>query len=224
MINTEQYQRISTVLPFLKSAEPQMLREFQQVASLMRIPAGRDVFVEGDRVDGIALLISGVVRVYKISESGREITLYRFGLGESCILTANAILKQIDFPAIASVEQEAEAVMIPAPVFREWVRRYDVWRDFVFNLLTQRLASIILIVDEVAFRRMDVRIAALLLDRSQAQNPVLITHQEIASELGSSREVISRLLEDFSEQGLLRSGRGEVEILDNQGLKMRAGM
>jgi CRP/FNR family transcriptional regulator len=175
-------------------------------------------------VDGIALLISGVVRVYKIGESGREITLYRFGLGESCILTANAILKQIDFPAIASVEQEAEAVMIPAQVFREWVRRYDVWRDFVFDLLTQRLASVIMIVDEVAFRRMDVRIAALLLGRSQAQNPVRITHQEIAAELGSSREVISRLLEDFSEQGLIRSGRGEVEILDINELKLRAGM
>lgn len=224
MISNEQYNRITGVLPFLKSAEPQMVREFQQVANLMHIPAGRDVFIEGDRVDGIALLISGVVRVYKIGESGREITLYRFGLGESCILTANAILKQIDFPAIASVEQEAEAVMIPAPVFREWVRRYDVWRDFVFDLLTQRLASVIMIVEEVAFRRMDVRIAAFLLGRNQTQNPVRITHQEIAAELGSSREVISRLLEDFSEQGLIRSGRGEVEILDNKELKLRAGM
>lgn len=222
MISPEQFDRIASVLPILKSAQPQWVHEFQQVASFMRIPAGRDVFIEGDRVDGIALLISGVVRVYKIGETGREITLYRFGLGESCILTASAILNQNNFPAIASVEQDAEAVMIPAPVFREWVRCHDVWRDFVFDLLSQRLASVILIVDEVAFRRMDVRIAALLLQRSQTQNPIHITHQEIASELGSSREVISRLLEDFSEQGIIRSGRGEVEILDKNGLKLRA--
>lgn len=224
MISSEQYTRITHVLPILKSAETQLVREFQQVANLTHIPAGRDVFIEGDRVDGIALLISGVVRVYKIGETGREITLYRFGLGESCILTANAILNQQNFPAIALVEQDAEAVIIPAQIFREWVRRYDLWSDFVFDLLSQRLASVIMIVDEVAFRRMDVRIASLLLGRSLVKNPVRITHQEIASELGSSREVISRLLEDFTEQGIIRSGRGEVEILDNKGLKLRAGM
>lgn len=224
MISNEQYNRIARVLPILKRAESQLVREFQQVATFTRIPAGRDVFIEGDRVDGIALLISGVVRVYKIGETGREITLYRFGLGESCILTVNAILNQKNFPAIASVEKEAEAVMIPAQIFREWVRRYDLWRDFVFELLSQRLSSVIMIVDEIAFRRMDVRIASLLLNRSQIQNPIHMTHQEIASELGSSREVISRLLEDFSEQGIIRSGRGKVEILDTNALKSCSGM
>ena len=102
------------------------------------------MFAEGDRVEMIALLISGVVRVYKIGETGREITLYRFGLGESCILTANAILSQQSFPAVATVEQAAEAVMIPADTFRDWVRRYDMWRGFVFDLLSQRLSSVIL--------------------------------------------------------------------------------
>ncbi len=224
MISTEQYTRILRVLAFLTHADPQFVHEFQQVATFSRIPAGRDVFNEGDLVDGIALLISGVVRVYKIGETGREITLYRFGTGESCILSANAILNQKNFPAIASVESEAEAVMIPAQVFREWVRRYDLWREFVFDLLSQRLSSVIMLIDEIAFRRMDLRIASLLLNRSQTQNPIHITHQEIASELGSSREVISRLIEDFSEQGIVRSGRGEVEILDLNALKSRSGM
>lgn len=224
MISQEHYNRIIRVLPILQRADQQLAREFQQVATFTRIPAGRDVFIEGDRVDGIALLISGVVRVYQIGETGREITLYRFGLGESCILTANAILNQKNFPAIASVEKEAEAVMIPAQIFREWVRRYDLWRDFVFDLLSQRLSSVMMIVDEIAFRRMDVRIASLLLNRSQIQNPIHMTHQEIASELGSSREVISRLLEDFSEQGIIRSGRGEIEILDLNALKSRSGV
>ena len=75
------------------------------------------------------------------------------------------------------------------------------------------------IVDEIAFRRMDARIASLLLTRAQSQNPMRITHQEIAAELGSSREVVSRLLEDFSERGLIRSGRGEIEVLDKEGLE-----
>jgi CRP/FNR family transcriptional regulator, anaerobic regulatory protein len=221
MINQEQYERIRRELPVLQRADAQLERDFRQTAFFARIPAGRDVFVEGDRVDGIALLISGVVRVYKIGETGREITLYRFGLGQSCILTANAILSQQSFPAIATVEQAAEAVMIPADAFRDWVRRYDLWREFVFDLLSQRLASVMAIVEEVAFGRMDRRVAVFLLNRAQGGNPLHITHQEIAAELGSSREVISRLLEDLAGDGLIRAGRGTIEILDHESLKSR---
>jgi len=224
MIDLNQYNRISRALPILARADSQLAHEFQQAASLARIPAGRDIFVEGDRVDAIALMLSGVVRVYKIGETGREITLYRFGLGESCILTANAILSDKSFPAIASVEQDAEAVMIPTETFRAWVRRYDIWREFVFDLLSQRLSSMMEIVDEVAFQRMDVRVASWLLNQAKVQNPMRVTHQQIAAELGSSREVISRLLEDFVSTELIRMGRGIVEILDFEGLKSRSVM
>ena len=189
---------------------------------MMRIPAGKDVFVEGDQADAIALLISGMVRVYKIGETGREITLYRFGQGESCILTANAILSCKSFPAIATVEKDAEAVMIPADTFRDWVNRHEPWREFVFDMLSDRLATVLTIVDEVVFQRMDRRVAALLLSRSRTTHPVRMTHQEIAAELGSSREVISRLLEDFSQAGLIQGGRGSIEILDPEGLESRA--
>ncbi len=219
MIDQAEFNRITLALPILRGAEPPLVREFEDVASMARIRAGQDIFLEGDRVDSIALLISGVVRVYKIGETGREITLYRFGNGESCILTANAILSQKTFPAVATVEKDAEAVMIPADTFRHWVSRYDLWRDFVFELLSERLSSVMAIVDEVAFRRMDARVASFLLTRSRIKNPIQITHQEIAAELGSSREVISRLLEDFAERGLIRSARGEVEVLDAAGLK-----
>src|SRR3990170_4227165 len=140
MIDKGQYERIARTMPLLRGADPELVREFEQAAHYARIPAGRDVFAEGDQVDAIALLISGVVRVYTIGETGREITLYRFGTGESCILT---------------VERDAEAVMIPAETFRDWVRRHDLWREFVFDLLSQRLASVMAIVEEVAFRRMD---------------------------------------------------------------------
>jgi len=222
MINQVHFDRIARVLPILQHSDPQLVREFMQAATFTRIPAGRDVFVEGDHIDAIALLISGVVRVYKIGETGHEITLYRFGHGESCILTANAILSQQSFPAIATVEQDADAVMIPADTFRDWVRRYDLWRGFVFDLLSQRLSSVMAIVDEVAFRRMDTRVASFLLERSRLQNPIRVTHQEIAAELGSSREVISRLLEDFTSQGLVKLARGTIEILDYQALETRA--
>jgi CRP/FNR family transcriptional regulator len=224
MIDAAQFKRITKSLPILQFADLALIREFQQTAFVARIPAGHDVFLEGDQVEAIALLISGVVRVYKIGETGREITLYRFGNGSSCILTANAILSQKTFPAVATVEQDAEAVMIPADIFRDWVRRYDMWRDFVFELLSQRLSTVMAIVDEVAFQRMDRRVASLLLKMAKTKNPLRITHQEIASELGSSREVISRLLEDFVNEGSIRSGRGTVEILDFELLESRSLM
>lgn len=222
MIDAKQFDRIAGVLLFLQNADRGFKNEFQRSAFLTQIPAGRDVFLEGDRIEAIAFLISGVVRVYKIGETGREITLYRFGNGSSCILTANAILSQRTFPAIATVEQEAEAVMVPADSFRDWVRKYDLWRDFVFDLLSQRLTSMMEVVDEVVFQRMDRRIAGLLLKRAEFQNPIRITHQEIASELGSSREVISRLLEDFISEGVVRSGRGIIEVIDFEALRSRS--
>ncbi len=167
MISPKQFDQLVHVLPVLNHANPELLSEFQQKAFFAKISAGRDVFIEGDHVDAIALLISGIVRVYKISETGREITLYRFGNGQSCILTANAILSQKNFPAVATVEKEAEAVMIPADAFRDWVRRYDLWREFVFDLLSERLSSVMAIVEEVAFRRMDARLATFLIERSR---------------------------------------------------------
>jgi CRP/FNR family transcriptional regulator, anaerobic regulatory protein len=222
MITEEHYERIRPALPLLQRADARLERDFRETAFFVRIPAGRDVFVEGDHVESIALLISGVVRVYKIGETGREITLYRFGLGQSCILTANAILSERSFPAIATVEREAEAVMIPADTFRDWVRRHDPWREFVFDLLSQRLVSVMALVEEVAFQRMDRRVAAFLLNRAQITNPIHITHQEIAAELGSSREVISRLLEDLASDGVVHAGRGLLEILDPASLQSRA--
>ena len=224
MIEPEHLPRLTRALPPLQRADPPLIREFAQAARLARIPAGQDVFVEGDAVESIAFVISGVVRVYKIGETGREITLYRFGLGESCVLTANAILSRQSFPAIATVEQAAEVVLVPAEVFRDWVRRSDAWRDFVFELLSQRLASLMAVVNEVAFRRLDVRLAAFLLARSRQANPVRLTHQAIAAELGSSREVISRVLEDLAQEGLVQPARGQITVLDPAALETRARM
>lgn len=224
MLDSQQFQRIVGALPFLQLADTSLQGEFRRAAFFARISVGKDIFVEGDTCESIALLLSGIVRVYKIGESGREITLYRFGEGQSCILTANAILNQKTFPAIAVVESDAEAVMIPADTFRDWVRRHDLWREFVFDLLSHRLASVMSIVDEVVFRRMDARVAGLLLDRAPGAKRIQVTHQEIAAELGSSREVISRILEGFASAGLITSYRGAVEILDAAELRARAGM
>ena len=218
MITQERFDQISCAFPLLRRADSQLVRDFQQTVFFASFPAGKDIFVEGDRADALALVLSGVVRVYKIGKMGREITLYRFGLGESCILTANAILSHQPFPAVATVEQAGQAVMIPALAFQDWIRCYDLWREFFFDLLSVRLVSVLTLVDDVVFRRMDARVASLLQERAQFQNPIRVTYQEIAAELGSSREVISRVLEGFAGDGLIRLSCGMVEILDYESL------
>jgi len=137
-------------------------------------------------VQALALVSSGVVRVFKTGRTGREITLYRIGAGETCILSVNAILTRQPVPAAATAEQRVEAVMIPADALREWVQQQELWREFVFELISQRLLRVLNLVEDVVFRRMDARIATLLLDRGRARNPMRITHQEIAAELGTS--------------------------------------
>jgi len=224
MIAKERFASVLSVFPILQHATPQSASEFQQATFFKDLPAGENVFFEGDPASALALILSGTVRVYKIGKTGREITLYRFSTGESCILTANAILNNQPFPAHAIIEEQAEAVMVPQDVFRNWVQRYALWREFVFGLLSLRLTSVLTLVDDVVFRRVDSRIATFLLQRFQKQNPISVTHQEIAAELGSSREVISRILEGFVDKGLIRSVRGKVEILDFDALNVLSDM
>jgi CRP/FNR family transcriptional regulator len=122
------------------------------------------------------------------------------------------------------VEQPVEAVLIPDNVFRDWVDRYALWREFTFSLLSLRLTSVLTLVEDIVFRRMEARVASFLRQRCQIENPISVTHQEIATELGNSREVISRILECFTAAGLIRSARGIVEILDFDSLNARSSV
>ena len=222
MITREQFDTVAGQFGFLHRVDAAAAREFQQAVTYARLPAGRRLFSEGDGAQTLALVVSGSVRVFKTGRTGREITLYRIGAGETCILSVNAILTQQPLPAAATVEEGVEAVTIAAGVLRDWVHRHEVWRQFVFELISQRLLKVLNLVDDVVFSRMDARIAALLLDRSRVQNPLRITHQEIAAELGTSREVISRILEDLAGAGMVRSTRGQIEILDAAPLEVLA--
>jgi CRP/FNR family transcriptional regulator len=214
MIGEKDRPRVTGALALLGRLEPDMASEFMQAASLARFPVGRDLLAEGERVDAVPVLVSGRVRVYRIGATGREITLYRFSQGECCVLSADSILGNRLFPANAQVEESAEVAFVPASIFDRWLARSAAWRRFVFEALSRRVVSLVDTVDDVAFRRMDVRVAQLLVRRSGGrQGTVAITHQAIADELGSSREVVSRILEDLQARGQIRLSRGAVELL-----------
>ena len=225
MIEESERERVRAALPLLSRLGADVTEDFMRDATVARIPAGRDVMAEGERVAAVPLLLSGAIRVFRIGESGREITLYRFGRGECCVLSADSILGNRLFSANAQVEDEVEVAFVPAVTFDRWLSRSPGWRAFVFEAMSRRLLSLLDTVDDVAFRRMDVRVAQLLLQRCSGQKAtVAVTHQAIAADLGSSREVISRVLEDLQGRGLIQLSRGAVEVLDPELLEEAASM
>jgi CRP/FNR family transcriptional regulator len=218
------FDNLSNAFPFLRDSDEGLQKEVATKASSVHISKGTFIFFEGDECTSLALIISGTARVYKSAESGREITLYRINRGESCVLTASCIFGRNRFPAVAVAEEDIEAVVVPSGVFRHWMNEYEVWRDFVFNLLSKRLSEVMTTIEEVAFRRMDIRIAEFLVNKYRQQTEGLkITHQDIASELGTSREVVSRILKHFEYDSLISLSRGTITVLDKEGLLKKSG-
>ena len=208
--------------PFLVRGESPLMDRVLPIGSSQSIPAGTHIMFEGGRCQSMPLLVNGLVRVYKQDANGREITLYRIEPGESCVLTAACILGDIGFPADAAVERDSEVFSLPAPSFRTMMTNEDHLQQFVFELIGRRLAAVIEIVEEVAFRRVDHRLVQRLLHgtaRERETSSVQFTHAGLARELGTSREVVSRLLKDLELRGYVELGRGEVRIIDRAGLK-----
>ena len=213
-------EKIFQAFPMLEDTERKVRKEILKHSMIMQIPKREIIFSEGDECKHLALILSGTVRVYKLAENGREITLYRLGKGESCVLTASCIFSRNNFPAIAITEEDVEAAVVSAQVFHHWINRYEIWRSYVFDLLAKRLSGIIITLEEVAFSRMDMRIAEFLVKLSgNDKTDIKTKHQDIAMELGTSREVVSRILKHFESENLISLGRGAISIRDIDRLK-----
>lgn len=186
-------------------------------ARRVHLPAAARVFTEGDACPNFLLVIEGSVRVQKLSEQGRELVLYRVEAGQSCILTTACVLGGGRYHAEAISESEVDAVVIPRELFERALTGSAAFRTFVFQAYGERLGGLMALIDAVAFGRMDSRLAALLLERAEA-NLLHTTHQQLARELGSAREVVSRLLKEFERHGWLEVGRGALRLCDTEAL------
>ncbi len=219
-MNTNDQMEIKRALPFTANVSQAFLRELFNHGTIVTVNEGDTIYWEGDRCHSLPLALSGSFRVFKIGENGKEITLYRFGRGEGCILTTSCILNNGTFPAIARVEKSGRALLIPSDLAKEWMKIFPEWQSFICSLISKRLAEVITTVEEIAFKRMDVRVVEFLLERSRKNNTVLkITHQQIAYELGTAREVISRILKDLEMLGEIRLARGQIAILNRSALR-----
>jgi CRP/FNR family transcriptional regulator, anaerobic regulatory protein len=208
--STKLKERVFSLFPVFSKAGHDLQTELFEHAKLVEIPVHQFICLEGNQCSGIPLVLEGRARVYKLSESGREITLYRVEPGESCILTASCIMSGVEFPAFVATETDVEALIIPPAIFHRWVNQYDVWSEFLWGMLASRFAEVISLVEEVAFQRVDKRTAEYLLEAADADGMIKKTHQDISADLGTSREVISRILKEFEHKGFITLSRGEI--------------
>lgn len=188
----------------------------------VELPVNQPVYHVGDQCQHFLLVVSGSVRVQMFSRSGHEIVLYRVTEGQSCILTTASLLADEVYQAEAVTETTVRAALLPAADFNRLMSDSSAFRDFVFSNFGQRISDLLALINTVAFERMDVRLTRLLLQRLGQQRSLEITHQDIANELGTAREVVSRLLKDFERRGLIGLHRGHVEIGDMERLRQIA--
>lgn len=208
-------EALNRLYPVLAKLPAELAGKVESRGQTMTVPAGTVVFDERQPCQGFPFVLTGGIRVVKPAANGRELPLYRVLPGESCIITSSCLLAHADYNARGVTEVETTLVLLPRDLFDELLA--DVaFRDFVFHLFAERIADLMQLIEEVAFHKLDQRLAGLLLGKGRL---VHATHQQLADELGSVREMVSRLLKGFAAQGLVRLSREQVEILDPAGLR-----
>ena len=210
--------------PHLSEINDAVINDLMNNAGSINMPAKTTAFHQGDACSNYLLILSGSIKVMTRAENGREIVLYRLGDGDSCVLTTSCLFGNARYPAEGISETDVTALAIPAARFNQAIQHSKPFREFVFNSFSSHLSSLISLVEEVTFGRLDIRLARHLLKSCDDNARLEITHQQLATELGSAREVISRLLKDLESRGWLKLHRGSLEILDKQPLEDIATM
>ncbi|MEE9330782.1 MAG: Crp/Fnr family transcriptional regulator [Methylophilaceae bacterium] len=202
--------------PALLNLEQDARKLLAKSARTVEAPIGTVGYREGGPCGAYVMRLSGKSRVFKMSASGREILLYRVSAGETCVITTTCLLGRSDYPASTIVEEAIKDVIIPSPAFNQLMVDSRVFRTFVMTNYGALISDLIVLLDEVAFHSLDARLAKLLLDAGT--DNVQRTHQQIADELGTAREVVSRQIKRLEQKGWVALGRGQVDLLDRDAL------
>jgi CRP/FNR family transcriptional regulator len=213
---------ITDAFPFLSSIPQPGRSELLSRSSRKKLRHKEVLVRDGNECSYLPLVLAGSLRVYKSSENGRELTLYRIERGETCILSARCLTNGGTFPAIAEADGDVDVLMVPAQLLLKLVANNAQWQVFLVEQYAKRLDMTMTLVEEVAFHHMDVRLAAHLFKEAGTQGAVNTTHAELASDLGTSREVVTRILKDFESAGIISTHRGQIRILRPNELGARA--
>ena len=218
-MTTQQNSNVGPVLrelyPALASLDPAVLEAVLERADIVTLPAGTPLFGEGSVCKQFPLVLEGSIRVAKVGD-GRELQLYRVTPGESCVLTSSCLVGGRNYPATGVVESDVRLVVLPRSAFDELLATHPPFRQYVFGLFAERLTEMMALVEAVAFHKLDRRVAGALLGHGRV---VEMTHQQLADAVGSVREIVTRVLRSFADQGLVKLGRGSIEVLDAAGLR-----
>lgn len=207
---------------FYRQSKAEFQQRVREAGQIVRVKPGGYFVCEGDHAPGVGLIGEGALRVFKSSDTGREITLYWVRAGEFCLLNLLGAMTGVPSPAHARVEEEVTALVIPHDTFRAWIGSEPSLRTQVFSIMTAGMVDVMTLVEEIAFKKLDIRLAQYLCDGffgGGGTKELQVTHENIAAELGSAREPISRLLKDFENQGAILLSRGRITLNDAAGLK-----
>lgn len=203
----------------LSRLDPPVRARLHRDGRIVRFSKGQEIFGPGREPDSLLFLLDGTVRVFQTSDSGREIVLYRVEAGQSCVMTTACLLADEAYSAEGVAETDVTAVALPKATFDAMIADVPAFRDFVFAAYSHRMLDLFRIIEEVAFGRVDVRLAARLVGLAGQGDDLKITHQALATELGTAREVVSRQLTEFQRRGWIEQTRGAIHFADRAALE-----
>ena len=224
MLNETERAFLETSLPFFQKLSPSEKKVLLQHAGSTAYRKGESIHSADYKCLGLLLVKSGSLRVYMMSEDGREITLYRMGPGEACVLSASCVISAITFDVHIDAEEDTELFLVAAPAFATLSQQNIYVECWSYRVATERFSDVIWALQQVLFMRMDQRLAVFLLDAlSRTQGDTIkITHEQAARYIGSAREVVSRMLKYFAAEGVVEVSRGWIRVLDREKLRKLA--
>lgn len=207
------------VLPELDKSADVITCQLLDSSKIISLKQNSTLFHQGDACSNYLIILKGKVKVFTRAENGREILLYRLFQGDSCVITTSCLFGHKNYPAEGKTETEVTALAIPVNQFNDVLKNSEIFREMVFSAFSSHLSELITLVEEVAFGKLDIRLAKHLLKQRDENNILTSTHQNIATELGTAREVISRQLKDMESKGYIEINRGNIKINDAPALQ-----
>lgn len=204
--------RVFDIFSFYEGMSEQDQKLLRESVIRKDIPEGQIMMGDNKRCNGIPMVMKGRLRLFRISEKGREMTLYRISQGDLCLLASVCAMGNTEYDFSIEAEKDSVLANIPADTFKELIYRSDSFRTYVFNALAEKLILSIETIEMLIFNSIEERIMTYLQRYANAQGIVKTTHEKLAVELGSSREVITRQLKSMSERGLLELRRGKIIV------------
>lgn len=195
--------------------EPDLLAELETKSMLMNVNGGETMLNPGQTIRAVPLVISGIFKVSRINDEGQEMLLYYVKEGESCAMTFTCCMMAHSSVIKGTAEEDSELLCVPVNVMDEWMTKYPTWKRFVMTTILNRFTEVIKSIDDIAFKKLDYRLANYLKEKSKVTGSSLINlnHQQIADELGTNRVVVSRLLKQLENDKKLLLYRNQIKLL-----------